>query len=311
MPHGEEQETHRAAINRNELVTRLAGLQHEDGNAEPIEGLHVYRASQPTSKVRGVSRPSLCAIAQGSKEIYLGTSRYRYDAQHYLLTTVELPITGQVVEASREHPYLAMRLELEPSMVSSVMVEAGLQPPRGPGDAKALVVSALETDLLDALVRLVRLAETPDQARVLVPLVKREIVFRLLMGEQGHRLRHLPTLGNNSHLIAQAIARLRKDFDQPLRIEVVARELGMSSSGFHHHFKAITDMSPLQFQKELRLQEARRLMLGESLDAASAAFRVGYHDTSQFSREYKRHFGQPPTRDIEQLRHSAVVSAGA
>lgn len=165
-----------------------------------------------------------------------------------------------------------------------------------------MVVSALDADLLDATVRLMRLIDSPAQARVLVPLVKREIVFRLLLGEQGHRLRHFPLLGGHSHRIARAVARLRKDFDQPLRIEDIARELGMSSSGFHDHFKAITDMSPLQFQKQLRLHEARRLMLGDDLDVTSAGMRVGYNDASHFSRDYKRHFGTAPGRDVEQLR---------
>src|SRR5262249_37038736 len=152
---------------------------------------------------------------------------------------------------------------------------------------------------------LARLLDSPAEARVLRPLITREIVYRLLMGEQGNRLRHVALLGGPTDGIAEAIERLRREFNRPLRIESLARELGVSVSSFHHHLKAVTAMSPLQFQKQLRLQEARRLLLGESLDAASAGYRVGYDDASQFSREYKRLFGQPPMRDVERLREAA------
>jgi AraC-like DNA-binding protein len=299
-----EREDQRDRTNREELAERIARVRREDGAAEPMPGLHMHRASRPNERVPGVYKPSLCVIAQGSKEISLGESHYRYDSAHYLLVTVELPYTGRIIEASRDRPYLSLRLELDPALVGSVMVEAGIPAPRGQGDAKALVVSALDAELLDAIVRLVRLIDSPAQARVLAPLVRREIVFRLLLGEQGHRLRHFPLLGGHAHPIAQAVERLRQDFDRPLRIEHMARDLGMSPSGFHTHFKAITDMSPLQFQKQLRLHEARRLMLGENLDAASAGFRVGYNDASHFSRDYKKHFGNSPARDVERLRAS-------
>jgi AraC-like DNA-binding protein len=171
-------------------------------------------------------------------------------------------------------------------------------------------VSPLDVNLLDAVVRLVRLLDSPAEARVLMPLITREIIYWLLVGEQGARLRHLAALGGYTPDIARAVERLRQDFDQPLRIEDIARELGMSVSGFHHHFKAVTAMSPLQFQKQLRLQEARRLMLGEDLDATSAAYRVGYHDASHFNREYKSLFGVPPMRDVQRLREEALSSAG-
>jgi len=249
-------------------------------------------------------------IAQGSKEVLLGDSRYRYDPSHYLLATVELPRVSQVLEASKERPYLSLRLELAPTLVSSVMVEAGHAEPRDHADVRAIDVSPLDGHLLDAFVRLVRLLDSPAEAPVLMPLITREIIYRLLVGEQGARLRHLAILGGYTPYIARAVERLRQDFDQPLRIESLARELGMSVSGLHHHFKTVTAMSPLQFQKQLRLQEARRLMLGEDLDAASAAYRVGYHDASHFNREYKSLFGVPPMRDVQRLRDEALVSAG-
>jgi AraC-like DNA-binding protein len=189
------------------------------------------------------------------------------------------------------------------------MVEAGHAAPRGDSAVKAIDVSPVDAGLLDAVVRLARPLDSPAEAGFLAPLVRREIVYRLLMGEQGGRLSHIAVLGGHAHRIAEAIDRLRKDFDRPLRIEDVAREFGMSVSSFHHHFKVVTAMSPLQFQKQLRLREARRLMLGEDLDAASAGYRVGYSDASHFTREYKRLFGEPPARDVERLREAAMESA--
>ena len=163
-------------------------------------------------------------------------------------------------------------------------------------------VSLIDANMLDAVVRLARLLDTPDEIQALAPLIIREIVYRLLREEQGARLSHLLASAGDTRRISKAIGHLRENFDQPLRIDDIARELGMSVSGFHHHFKSVTAMSPLQFQKQIRLQEARRLMLGEDLDAASAGFRVGYEDPSYFSREYKKLFGAPPQRDIAKLR---------
>ena len=304
-PQQVEREAHRAQANRGELVERIARAIREDGRVEPLKGLRLHRASSPTESVHGMSGFAFCVIAQGSKEVLLGDNRYQYDPAHYLLATAELPVVSQVIEASQERPYLSLRLELDPTLVGSVMVEAGHFSPRSHADVRAINVSPLDASLLDAVVRLVRLLDTPAEAPFLAPLITREIVYRLLMGEQGDRLRHIAVQGGHTHRIARAIERLRKEFDQPLRIDDIARELGMSVSSFHHHFKAVTAMSPLQFQKQMRLQEARRLMLGEGLDAASAGYRVGYNDASHFNREYKRLFGLPPLRDVERLREAA------
>src|SRR5260370_4425737 len=190
------------------------------------------------------------------------------------------------------------------------MVGAGHNSPPGHTDVRAISVSPLDLHLLHVFVRLVRLLDAPVEAQVLLPLITREIIYRLLIGEQGGRLCYLAMLGGYAPHIARAVKRLRQDFDQPLRIENIAQELGMSVSGFHHHFKAVTAMSPLQFQKRLRLQEARRLMLGEDLDAASAAYRVGYRDASHFNREYKSLFGVPPMRDVQRLREEAPAFPG-
>jgi AraC-like DNA-binding protein len=305
-----EREAEWMQANREELVERIARAMREDGTAQPLPGLHLYRHSFPLEQVYSVVEPSLCVVAQGSKEFLLGKSRYRYDPFHYLLVTVDLPNVGQVLSASQERPFLSLRLELAPTLVGEILVEVGHSSPRDHADVRAIDVSSLDGHLLDAVVRVVRLLDSPAEAPVLLPLVTREIIYRLLVGEQGGRLRHLAILGGYTPSIARAIERLRHDFDQPLRIEQMARELGMSVSGLHHHFKAVTAMSPSQFQKRLRLLEARRLMLGEDLDAKVAAYRVGYHDASHFNREYKSLFGVPPMRDVHRLREAALASAG-
>src|SRR5437588_11741369 len=247
-----EREAELMQANREELVVRIGQAIREDGTVQSLQGLYLSRCSLPLKPVHSVLEPSVCVIAQGSKEVLLGDSRYRYDPSQYLLATVELPRVSQVLEASKERPYLSLRLELAPTLVSSVMVEAGHVSPPGHADVRAIAVSPLDGNLLDAFVRLVRLLDSPAEAPVLLPLITREIIYRLLMGEQGGRLRHLALQGGYTPYIARAVGRLRQDFDQPLHIEELARELGMSVSGFDHHFKAATAMSPLQFPKRLR-----------------------------------------------------------
>ncbi|MCC6628876.1 MAG: AraC family transcriptional regulator [Chloroflexi bacterium] len=300
-------EAHGARAGHDELVERIARAVRDDGTATPLDGLKLHRAAAPTELGHGVTSPVFCVIAQGSKEVLLGERRYRYDPDHYLIATAALPIAGRITEASPERPYLGLVLRLDPALVSSVMVEAG-HPPRGQAAVPAIDVSPLNAGLLDAVLRLVRLLDAPADAPFLAPLITREIVYRLLRGEQGDRLGQVAVLGGAAHRIAEAVARLRHDFDRPLQIEALARELGMSVSSFHQHFKAVTALSPLQYQKQLRLQEARRLMLGEQLDAADAGYRVGYDSASQFSREYKRLFGAPPLRDVGRLRDAAWES---
>ena len=300
-----ERDEQRAQANRDELVERINRAIREEGNVEPLPGIRLYRHSSPTEMGHGIADPALAVIAQGSKELYLGEEHYRYDPYHYCLGTVELPVTSRIIEASKERPYLCFRLALDPTLVGSVMTETGHTAPPSDADAKALIVTTIDATLLDAVVRLVRLIDTPSEAPILSPLINREIIYRLLMGRQGDRLRHIAIMSGFTPPIARAIERLRKSFDQPLHIDDVAQEVGMSVSGFHHHFKAVTAMTPLQFQKQLRLQEARRLMLGEDIDATSAAFSVGYSDSSHFNREYKRLFGLPPMRDVERLREAA------
>jgi AraC-like DNA-binding protein len=309
--HGKsEREAQRAQANQEELVERLARAIRDDGTREPLEGVRLRRSSAPTELGYGVSFPSFCVIAQGSKELLLGDNRFRYDPAHYLISTTALPIATRVSEASPERPYLGLVLRLDPALVGSALVEVGQLAPRRHSAVTAIDVSKLDAGLLDAVVRLVRLLDSPADARFLAPLVTREIAYRLLMGAQGDRLGQIAALAGSTHRIAGAVEQLRKNFDQPLHIEDLARDLGMSVSGFHHHFRALTAMSPLQFQKQLRLQEARRLMLGEGVDAASAGYRVGYGNASHFTREYKRLFGAPPMQDVEHLREGARDSVG-
>lgn len=299
----------RVQASRDELVERIARAIGEDGIIEPLEGLQFRRDSSPTELGHTLSDTVFCVIAQGSKEVWLGDRCYRYDSAQYLIASAAVPIASRITEASPERPYLRLLLKLEPALVGSILVEAGHLVPRRPAAVPAIAVSPLDKDLLDAVVRLVRLLDSPAEAPFLAPLVTREIVFRLLRGEQGGRLRQIAAVGGNTDGIVQAIARLRHDFAQPLRIEEIAGELGMSVSSFHHHFKVVTAMSPVQFQKHLRLQEARRLMLVEHLDATRAGHRVGYTNASHFTREYKRLFGVPPRRDVARLRDVTIEVA--
>jgi AraC-like DNA-binding protein len=297
-----KRDAQRAQNNRAEIVERIAQALPEDGILDVFSGLRLARSAQPTEPIRAVYQPAFCLVAQGRKQALLGEEVFRYDPGHYLLYTVDLPLTVQVKEASKERPYLGFRLSLDSSLVASVMLESGVKPKKGDAAIKAMTVGPMDADLLDASVRLVRLLATPDAAKVLAPLIIREIVFRLLAGGQGARFSHLLAAGADTRRISQAIGYLREHYDRSLKMEDLAHECGMSVSGFHHHFKSVTAMSPLQFQKQLRLQEARRLMLDEDLDAAGAGYRVGYEDPAYFSRDYKKLFGAPPQRDITKLR---------
>lgn len=303
----------RLEAGRAELAERIARAQPNDGQVEVRPGLYLNRISSPHYAVHGVLEPSCCVVAEGSKEVTLGGEAYHYDAAHYLIATMGVPAFARIVDATPERPYLSVRFILDPAVVTSVIVESGIirQKGDGTGDVRAVDVSALSVDMLDATLRLVRAAESVEEYRVLGPLVIRELVYRLLTGAQAIRLNHLARFGGQDHRMVRAVKMLSDRFNEPLRVEAVADQLGMSASGFHAHFKAATNMSPLQFQKQLRLQEAQRLMLSEGVDAGQAAYHVGYEDQSHFSRDYKRQFGQPPTRDIARLREMAALRATA
>lgn len=299
-----EREEQRAQAGKEELAECLVQAMREDGATNPMPGLHLQRNSSPMVSVHALYGPALCIIVQGSKEVLVGSDRYRYDPAHYLLITVELPVVSWVLKASREQPYLSLHLELDMALVRSVAAETELSS-QEPTQVKALNTGPLDAGLLDAVVRLVRLLEAPAEAKVLAPLITREMIYRLLLGERGSQLRRMADQDGSTHYIARAAEQLRKNLSQPLRVEEVAREFGMSVSSFHSHFKTAIGLSPLQFQKRMRLQEARRLMLYEALDAAGAGYQVGYDDAAYFSREYKSLFGVPPKKDVERLREAA------
>jgi AraC-like DNA-binding protein len=300
-----KREAQRVRSNREELLERMARVLPKDGVVNAFGGLFLARVSRPLESTNALYEPAFCFVVQGGKRVLLGEEVFWYDPGQYLIFTVDLPVVFQVEEASEERPYFGLRLNLDPALVASVLMESGFEPRKGDADVKAIAVNPVDADLLDAVVRLTRLLDAPGSEKVLAPLITREIVYRLMAGGEGARLGHLlASSRGDTRRISRVIGHLREHYDEPLRIESVARELGMSVSGFHHHFKSVTAMSPLQFQKQVRLQAARRLMLSDGLDAARAGFRVGYEDPSYFSRDYKKLFGDSPQRDIARLRSS-------
>jgi AraC-like DNA-binding protein len=289
---------------RQDLAALIDRLAVDDGDHETaIAGLNLYRSSQPINSKCGLYTSTLTLVAQGSKRVLLAGERYDYDQANYLVTTIDLPVIYSVTEASPERPCLCVVWQLDPSRIAQLLTSD--LPPVKVSAGRGMSISPLSHDMLDAVLRLVRLLETPADIPMLAPLIERELLYRLIISDQGARLRQIAMTGSQTQQIARAIDWLRQHFSAPLRIQELARTVNMSVSSLHHHFKAITAMSPLQYQKLLRLQEARRLLLTEQCDAASAAHRVGYESPSQFSREYSRFYGAPPLRDVAQIRELA------
>jgi AraC-like DNA-binding protein len=276
----------------------------------PVRGLTFYRLDQPTEPNPGLAEPSICLIAQGAKRIHLEDEVFDYDAHRYLLASVYLPSMYQVISASPEEPYLGLVLKFDMRELSRLMIDSNLPAPRSRSIDRCMSTGEVTLTLLSAFQRLVALLDEPQDIPILAPMLHREILYRLLVGEQGDRLRHIASSGSRSHQVARAIEWLKTHFAQQLRVDELAGMANMSASSFHSHFRAMTSLSPLQYQKHLRLQEARRLMLAEDLDATRAAFQVGYESSSQFSREYSRLFGAPPLRDVNNLRQAAVGEEG-
>ncbi len=270
--------------------------------ATAIPGLSFHRRGETTQPMSGMYEPSICLVAQGAKRVLLGDDKYVYDERHFLITSVDLPTVVQIVKASSEKPFLGLTLKLDQREISDLMVDGNLPSPRPRQSSRGMVIGEVTLPLVAAFQRLVDLLAEPKDFPILSPLIQREICYRLLVGDQGARLRQMASAGSRSRQVARAIAWLKGNFTRPLRIETLAEQVNMSPSTFHHHFRALTAMSPLQYQKRLRLNEARRLMLTEHLDATTAAFQVGYESPSQFSREYGRLFGDPPLRDVTHLR---------
>jgi AraC-like DNA-binding protein len=284
-------------------IARLTGKEELHTTAVP--GLSLFRRTEPTEPITGMYEPSICLVAQGAKRVKLGDDTFVYDAHHYLITSVHLPTVVQIIEASQEKPYLGLRLMLDLREISQLMVDSSLPQPRAQQSSRGMATGEVTLPLLTAFQRLIDLLAEQQDIPILAPIIQREIIYRLLVGDQGERLRQIASAGSQSHQIARAIAWLKGNFTQSLSIDNLAEQASMSTSTFHHHFRSMAALSPLQFQKQLRLQEARRLMLAERMDAANAAFQVGYESPSQFSREYNRMFGAPPLRDITTLRQMA------
>ena len=272
----------------------------------PIDGLTLHRWETPTEPTSYMLPPSICLIGQGKKRLFLNEETYVYDAHRFLVTSVELPVVTQIIEASAEEPYLGLTMELDLRAIAQLMLGHEIPSSRQPGNQLGIAVSEVPSALSDAFIRLIDLLEHPEDIPVLAPLIRQEIFYRLLTGEQGPRLRQITASGNHGYHISRVIGWLKENYDKPVRIEELASKAGLSLSAFHNHFRAVTAMSPLQYQKRMRLNEARRLMLTEHVDATRAAFRVGYESPSQFSREYSRLFGAPPLRDIMNLRQQAL-----
>lgn len=299
-----------AALHR-ELTQRVhRHCPHEGSHATAVPALSLIRCDAPTERVHGVHEPALCIIAQGSKDIGLGTENYHYDPLNFLVVSVALPVAGKVIHASPERPYLCLRLAIDPGEIARLIAEAGLSGAAKHPTGRGLYVQRLDEPLLDGVLRLLRLLDEPGDVPMLAPLVVREIFYRLLRGPRGHLLHDIAMADTQSFRVTRAIEWLNRHYSEPLRIEELARTVNLSVSTLHHRFKAVTALSPLQYQKRLRLQEARRLMLSEGLDASLAAHRVGYGSPSQFSREYRRLFGAPPLRDVSGLRQGPRASVG-
>ncbi|ARQ03004.1 AraC family transcriptional regulator [Pseudorhodoplanes sinuspersici] len=290
------------------LIDRFSGADGIQPTAIPR--LVLIRCSQPTEPLHALHEPALCIVAQGRKQVMLGDTIYDYDPAHYLVVSVDVPIIGQVIEASPSRPYLCLRLDLDPVVLSALILDAGADDATDQLPQSSLQLDVVTLELLDAAIRLVRLLATPRDIGMLAPLAEREILYRLLHTPQGARLRQIARADGKLQQINRAIDWIKKNFRESFSIEQIAAEARMSASALHDHFKTVTAMTPLQYQKQLRLQEARRLMVGLSLDAAAAGHEVGYDSPSQFSREYRRLFGAPPARDVARLRETPGMLAG-
>lgn len=285
------------------VIERYTGTNgvHETG----IPSLFFVRRSATDKDPNyGVYKPSLCITAQGVKEVSVGMDDFRYGPGDYLVASVDLPATSHIVETSPESTYLGFVLELTTNEILEVLGDVNFSSASEGSSGRGMFVSKLNPSLLDAVIRLVRLLDTPEDISTLAPLFTKEVIYRVLKGEHGDTLKKIVIKGNSAYQIKNAIQLIMTNYDKPLKVEVLAETANMSVSSFHKHFKEVTAMSPIQFQKQLKLQEARRLLLSESTDATSVAYRVGYESPSQFSREYSRMFGFPPIEDMKRLREN-------
>lgn len=301
-------EEHEVGVTVATLCRSIARYTEQgDLHITAIPGLSLFRREEPSEPISGMYEPSICMAVQGSKRVILGEDSFVYDSSRYLITSVHLPTIVQILEASPDKPYLGLRLKFDLKEISQLMVDSNLPQPRQQQSSRGMATGEMTQHIVNAFERLIDLLEDEKDIPILAPIIQREIIYRLLVGDQGERLRQIATAGSQSQHIAKAIGWLKSNYSQAISMDDLAALTNMSVSTFHHHFRSLTALSPLQFQKQLRLQEARRLMLAERMDAANAAFQVGYESPSQFSREYNRLFGAPPLRDISKLRQMSAV----
>lgn len=288
---------------QHELAKIIERYSEQDGvHPTLIPSLYLIRESIITEPISRVNEPSFCIILQGEKVVLLGQNHFRYGPGNYIVASVDLPVTGQVMKASSDAPYLALKIEFTPSQILDVLRETETRNELKKNTKRAMFVSKVEPSLLDAVVRLACLLDNPKHIPVLAPLFTKEILYWILQGPNGEALEQIALEGSNAARIRNVIEHIMNHYYEPFKIEELADIANMSVASFHRHFKEVTTMSPVQFQKQLRLQEARRLLLAESTDIANIAFRVGYESQSQFSREYSRMFGFPPREEIKRLR---------
>jgi AraC-like DNA-binding protein len=301
--HKDADRTLRVVEMRAELARKIANRAVAEGELlTEIPCLRLYRRSAPTACASAAYEPSLVVFVQGRKRINVGKTTYVTDGSNFLLTSIDLPVVSQVISATEKEPILGLLLRLEMPAVREILSQQEFHLREESGDARGMAVGVTSVELLDACTRLVDLLDTPQDIPFLSTLIQREIIYRLLRSPQGKHLRAIATLGEQSHRTAKAVEWLRVNYARPLRVEELATMARMGVSTLHHQFRSLTAMSPLQYQKQLRLHVARERMLNNGLDAASAAFEVGYESASQFNREYSRFFGQPPMRDIKARR---------
>jgi AraC-like DNA-binding protein len=307
--HKDADGTLRVVEMRAELARKIANRAVAEGDLlTEIPGLRLYRRSAPTACASAAYEPSLVVFVQGRKRINVGKTTYVTDGSNFLLTSIDLPVISQVISATEKEPILGLLLRLEMPAVREILSQQEFHLREESADARGMAVGVTSIELLDACSRLVDLLDTPQDIPFLSTLIQREIIYRLLRSPQGKHLRAIATLGEQSHRTAKAVEWLRVNYARPLRVEELATMARMGVSTLHHQFRSLTAMSPLQYQKQLRLHVARERMLNNGLDAASAAFEVGYESASQFNREYSRFFGQPPMRDIKARRLFSVAT---
>lgn len=295
-------------LRRAELASLIKKFAPDFGiHATAVKDLHLIRSDHPTEDLHQVHKPALCVVIDGRKEVRLGSETYIYDPLNYLVVSVTLPIVGKVIEASPERPYLCLRLDIDPAQICRLIADVSpIGVPNARDGERGMFLERVDISLLDAALRLLRLLETPNDIASLAPLATQEIYYRLLRGQQGRRLHEIAIPDTQAHRVNRAIEWLNNHYAEPLSIDNLAQLINLSTSALHHRFKSVTSMSPLQYQKQLRLQEARRLLLAERSDISSIGYKMGYESLSQFSREYSRLFGAPPSKDLARLRAQAV-----